>query len=382
MLVRTKGSDDPDVACIHDGRLGLRMGDFIGRRIVDRLDLQYWYYPSSFALREHPWFQAATIIQLHNVHGSFFSHRALPAISRHRPVVWRLSDMWPLTGHCSYSHDCERWKSGCGACPYLSEYPSLKRDTTALLWRVKKRVYTQSNLIIVSTNAWMEKLVQESPLLRRFPTFRIPNGVDAEVFHPLLKASTREALNIPASARVVLFIANVARPGTRKGGEYVSDVMRALSAEGLEDLLLLVVGEGAEQWKADAKHRTVRIEFTHSDRLLAAIYSAADVLIHPALVENLPNTVLESMACGTPAVAFDVGGVADVVRHMETGYLAKYRDGADLAYGIRWLLENREVRERMGARCRAVVETEYSNELQARRYVELYRCLIEQRRSR
>ena len=121
-------------------------------------------------------------MQLYNTHGSYFSHTALPLLSRLRPVVWRLSDMWAFTGHVAYSYDCERWRHGCGSCPYLGEYPALSRDTTAALWRWKNAVYKRSKLTIVAPSRWIERLASESPLLSRFPIVRIPNGIDLERF--------------------------------------------------------------------------------------------------------------------------------------------------------------------------------------------------------
>lgn len=380
MLVKVKVTNDPDVDHIHDGRRSLQILDLIGQQVVDRSGFQYLYYPSSFALTHHPWFQASDIIQLYNIHGGFFTHRVLPQLSRERPVVWRLSDMWPLTGHCAYSYDCERWKTGCGSCPLLSEYPALNRDTTALLWRVKERVYKRSQLVVVTTNTWMDSVVQESPLLRRFPVYRIPNGVDTKIFQPISKTNAREVLGIAPASKVVLFIAHIAKMGTRKGGEYIARVMESSAASRIENLVLVVAGEGADSWPDHSAYQIVRLGFTNVDRLLSIIYSAADVMVHPALVENFPNSILEGMACATPAVAFNTGGVADVVRHMETGYLAGYKDSEDLARGVRRLLEDSDLRSQMSGRCRAVVEAEYSNELQAQRFADLYRTLIAQRR--
>jgi glycosyltransferase involved in cell wall biosynthesis len=375
MLVKTKVTDDPDVDSIHGGRLTLRLFDLAGRHLVDALGGQYLFYPSSFAIARHPWFQASDVVQLYNLHGGYFTYRALPRLAARRPLVLRLSDMWPLTGHCAYSHDCQRWKTGCGECPLLGEYPALARDTTAWLFRSKERVYQRLSLVLVATNRWMEALIRQSPLLGRFPVHLIPNGVDPEVFRPIEKAVAREALHIDPAARVVLFLAHVAKPGTRKGAEYVPLAMERLAGEGVENLWLMVGGEAVESWPEGRGYRTLRLGFTTSEKLLAIVYSAADVLVYPVLAENFPNSVLESMACATPAVAFDVGGVSEAVRHRETGYLAEYKNADDLVRGAALLLKERSLTEGMGRRCRAVVEQEYSSDLQARRFAELYRSL-------
>ncbi|MGH7380724.1 MAG: glycosyltransferase family 4 protein [Candidatus Methylomirabilales bacterium] len=379
MLVRTRVTNDPDVGFPHGGRPIVRGLDLLGRYVVDRLDLQYWWYPSSFLLTRHPWFREADIIQLYNTHGGYFSHLALPRISRQRPVVWRLSDMWPLTGHCAYSHDCERWQAGCGSCPLLGDYPALKRDTTALLWKVKKSVYDRSKLVVVVTNSWMAGLVKESPLLGRFPVRTIPNGVDTEIFRPIPKAAARESLGIPLHAKVVLFSAHVAATGTRKGGEYVRPALERVAASGVRDLVLVVIGEGAEAWEGSPQYRTIRMGFTQSDRLLASIYAAADVLLHPAVVENLANGIIESLACGTPVAAFRVGGVTDVVRDGETGYLARLRDVEDLSEGLRKLFLTQKMQPDMAKQCRRTIEAGYTRETELRHFASLYEEMVRDR---
>src|SRR3989338_4752320 len=240
------------------------------------------------------------------MHGCFLPFRILPWLCLHnRRVFWRLSDMWPFTGHCAYSYECERWKTGCGSCPRLEEYPAIHWDTTRFLWWLKKRTYQRSKFVLIATNRWMEDQLKASPLLSHFPVYRVPNGVDTDVFRPISKESVRTSLGIPFKTKVILFLNNVAKMGTRKGGEHVLEVMQRLTARGMKDCLLFVVGEGADSWPDGSNYQTMKIGLTNSDRLLAILYSASDVLLHPALAENFPNSVLEGMACGLTTVAYN-----------------------------------------------------------------------------
>jgi glycosyltransferase involved in cell wall biosynthesis len=377
MLVRKQITDDPNVDEIQKHQPWLRVGDALSRKLLDRqLGLENWYYPSSSALVRHPWFQAADVMQFYNLHPYFFSHRVLPHLSQQKPVVWRLPDMWAFTGHCTYSYECDRWQTGCGQCPHLDSYPALRRDTTALLWREKQRIYHQSRLTIVVTNRWMESLLQKSPLLSHLPVCRIPNGVNTQVFYPIPQSIARQALQISTAAHVVLFVGAVTTD-TRKGCEYVQPLMERLAAAGVPDLVLLVVGKGAETWKNGAGYRVVPLEQTGSDRFLSIAYAAANVFVHPALVENFPNTILESMACGTPWIAFDIGGIGDLLQHSPTGYLAAYQDVEDLVQGTLKLLTEPDLRERMSRNCRSLIEMEYTQELQAQRFAQLYEKVID-----
>jgi glycosyltransferase involved in cell wall biosynthesis len=354
MLVGERHGTDPDVRPLKR-TLAWRAADRASAAVLDRLDLQYVFYPSSFGVARDPWFREASVVQLYNTHGSYFSHTALPYLSRRRPVVWRLSDQWAFTGHVAYSYDCQRWRDGCGSCPYLGEYPALRRDTTAVLWRWKNRVYGRSRLTIVAPSSWLERLARESPLLGRFDVRRIPNGVELELFQPRGR-SQRE--------RPVVLFASAWLDDRRKGGHLLRDALAQLSDVEFE---LVSAGDRAPVGRSLG---------VLAPEELARVYADADVFVLPTLAENLPNTILESLACGTPVVSFDVGGVSDAVKHLETGWLAPPGDAAALAQGIRALLADPELRERLGRNGRALAEREWSSELEGRRFADLYDELL------
>ena len=373
MLVGQKVTADQDVQLIAGP--GFQKVDRFFDRGLGRLSLQYLFYPSSFYLPRHQWFKEADVIQLYNTHGNYFSHTALPMISRRRPVVWRLSDMWPMTGHCAYSFDCGRWQTGCGSCPILSDPPELYRDTTATLWRIKKWIYARSNLTIVAPSRWIAEMAAQSPLLRRFDVHVIPNGLDTKIFAPGPREEARLSLRIGPAERVIMFSAQLITD-RRKGGHFMHAAIERLAASE-ENLTVLIVGKGGEETDLPSSVRKIVLGTIRDDRELATAYSAADVFVLPTLAENLPNGVLESMACGTPPVTFDVGGCRDAVRHMETGYLATYSDSDDLTEGIRLLLNDEELRRRLGRRSREVATSEYGTELQAKRFFSLYQDILQ-----
>ncbi|HEV2761362.1 MAG TPA: glycosyltransferase [Pyrinomonadaceae bacterium] len=236
---------------------------------------------------------------------------------------------------------------------------------------MKDWTYARSRLTVVAPSRWIEGLAKESPLLGRFPVRFIPNGLDARVFRPAPKEEARAGLGLDPTRRVVLFSAHSVLD-RRKGGALMQEALARLSAAGASNVPLLVLGAGAEEWEAGPGLEVVRLKSLEDDERLALVYSAADVFVLPTLAENLPNGVIESMACATPPVTFDVGGCPDAVRHLETGYLARYKDAEDLARGIRLLLEDEELRRRLARRGREVVEAEYTSELQAARFFALY----------
>jgi glycosyltransferase involved in cell wall biosynthesis len=362
MLVGRKVTADGDIRRIKRND-GWRAADRVCGELLDRLDLQYAFYPSSFGVARDPWFRAADVVQLHNLHGSYFSFSALPVLSHRRPIVWLLQDQWAYTGHVAYSLDCERWRHGCGSCPYLEEYPRLRRDTTALLWRLKRSVYERSKLTIIVPSHWMLELARSSPLLARFPMHRIPHGVDTDVFRPLPKDEARKRLGLPEGRPLVLFSASDLNE-PRKGLHLLEEALTRMD----DPPLLALAGAG----EIPRRVETAWLGSIADDEVLAQAYAAADVLAVPTVADALTQTAIESIACGTPCVAFDRGGVTDVVTE-ETGYQARFGDVDDLARGLRVVLEEHD---RYAPRCREVAEQEFTVALQVKRYVGLYESVL------
>ena len=371
MLVGTKSTDDPDVAPIAGPALK-RVDATIGRAF-DRLSYQSIFYPSSFLVRTRAWYREADLLQLYNTVG-YFSHTALPLLTRNKPTVWRLSDMWAFSGHCIYSYGWEGWKTGCGDCPTLSHYPALRRDTTPTLWKIKRRAYGQSSLHIVAPSKWMLNMVEQSPLLSRFPSHLIPNGLDETTFAPQDADAARASLGLPPDKRLVLFVSQFVHDH-RKGWDLLEGALDRL-VERIPDLEAVVVGEAPQGWTPKTAMRVHHLGSIANDDQLARVYSACDVLAFPTLAENLPNTVLECLACGTPVVAFDVGGVGDVIAHEKNGYLTRPGDVGDLAEALARVLEDRELAARMGTEGRRTIVDRFTESIQADRFTDLYGSIL------
>jgi glycosyltransferase involved in cell wall biosynthesis len=369
MLVGIRASQDPDVDTVWRGELG-RLANRLADEVTRRTGHQYAFFPSTRRVLSHPWVREAAVIQLFNTHGGYFQTTMLRALSSRAPLVWRLSDMWPLTGHCAYSGGCERWRIGCGECPDLQTWPAIERDTTARLWRIKESVYRRSRITVVAPSSWTERLAKESPLLSRFRVVRIPNGIDLGRFAPGERAAARAELGIEPRAKVVLFVAHGLDANERKGSD---DAIAALNRLGKKDVVVLLAGDGGETWAARLSLQVRRLGFITDERRLAKVYAAGDVLLAPSRVEYLPNVVLEALASGLPVVATDAGGMRDAVRHMESGWLVPPGRTDLLAEGLARLLEDDALRAGMGEAARRLAEREFSSAGELDRFESLYR---------
>jgi len=312
-----------------------------------------------------------------NFHGFriHFNYLALPALTKNKPGVFTLQDIWPFTGHCAVSYDCDRWKIGCGKCPYPDAPPPVRRDNTRLEWKLKDWAYSRSNLAIVTLCNQVTEQAKQS-MLNRFPIYQIPSGIDTEVYEPLDPEQCRSLLGIPPGKKVLMFAALNLRHHW-KGGDLLLKALQGLPESLKGETVLLLLGNRGGAIAESVGIQTIDLGYVMNDRLKAIAYSAADLFVSPTRAEAFGLVILESIACGTPAVAFGVGGVLDLVRPGITGYLAEPENAQDLRNGIVQLLEDEPLRNTMGQQGREIVLKEYTLELCVQRYVELYRQLLQ-----
>ncbi|BAU15177.1 glycosyltransferase [Leptolyngbya sp. NIES-3755] len=338
------------------------------QRFTDPLGFTQIHLLSTFNLRKNPIYQAADAINFHNLHDGYFNYLAIAHLTQSKPAVLTMHDMWSVTGHCSFSFGCDRWKIGCGQCPDLTIFPPMKRDRTRWEWKLKQWSYQNAKLAIVAPSRWLASIAGESPLFQYFAVHHIPYGIDTEVYRPLDPEQCRAQLNIPKRKKVLLFVATHLQEW-RKGGDLLFPALQQLPESLKAETVLLMLGDGTVQ---DIGIETIALGYVQDEHLKAIVYSAADLFVFPTRADNLPLVLQESLACGTPMISFDVGGVSDLVRPGVTGYLAELERIDDFAQGIVMLLEDDALRSQMKQQCRSIALSEYRLELQAQQYLELY----------
>ena len=294
------------------------------KRITERCGLNYIHLISSFRVVQHDFFRDANIVNFHNLHSGYFSYLSIPKLTQDKPGVLTLHDMWSFTGHCSYSFDCMRWETGCGECPYLDTYPRVERDSTALELKIKSWVYKHSNLTVVAPSSWLTRQARQS-ILNHFAIHHIPNGIDTSTYQPIDTELCRTVLNVPTNKFVLMTGADSLKD-PRKGLDLLVRSLQGLPKSLKDESTLLSFGNNGEALANEVGIEGINLGYISSDRLKAVAYSAADLLVFTSRADNLPLILQESMACGTPMVAFNIGGVSDLVRPGITGYLAAPED--------------------------------------------------------
>lgn len=325
-------------------------------------------------IEKNAFFQSADVVNFHRI-PDVFSYLSLPRLTRNKPGVYTLCDMWALTGHCRNALDCERWKTGCGKCPIKHLPPVIRHDMTSLHWKLKKAAYEKSNITIVAKARFLADLAQES-MLGCFPIHNIPNGIDTDVYQPSDKQECRSRFNIPAGKRVFICGAqNFERH--QKGSDLLIAACQSLPDSLKAETLLLTFGNKGDVMAAQTGLASVNLGFISDDETKVAAFCAADALLLPSRAEVFPNMALESLACGTPVVAFNTCGNPDMVRHEVTGYLAEPENPKDLARGMVCLLEDDGLLEKMSQQGRELAVQEFRFEVVIRKYIDLYQSLAQ-----
>jgi glycosyltransferase involved in cell wall biosynthesis len=354
--------------------------DGIARRAGDTLALPNIFKPSVPMIWRAIGEFRPDIIHLHWTYSYGLPLSMLPALTRRYPLVWTFHDMYAFTGGCTNSLNCERWQTGCGDCPQLHGAPitsmlPLRRDSTAQLWRIKRRLYEHSRFAVVGPSRWMTELVKQSPLLAGKPVNHIPNGLDVDFWKPLDRTACKLTLDIAPDNKVLLFVGkpdNVfAYPGRCAVLRQSLADLRKLMSQSAVRVTLLLVGEGGQGFTVDG-YDVVAVRAVTNLTMLRICYNAADVLIDPTQFDNLPGVIQEAMACGTPVVASNVGGVPDMIRHQETGYLAQQNAPREFAIAVRDLLRDHELWSGMSQRARQVATDQFHNEVVSQKMISVY----------
>lgn len=311
------------------------------------------------------------VVHLHNIHGKYFNFLNLLLVPEATRVVWTFHDIWPLTGGCTYSYDCTKFKTNCGECPELRNYPSMLFDNTSLLHKMKMRVFNNTEITVAAPSQWMIENINESKLAVN-GLHHVANGINTTDFRPRDTTDARSHFGISHEAAVLLFAANnIDNP--QKGMPFLISALQQLSTD-RDDIELLVIGGDAPILNQIPSRYEVHAPGYIPEKDLSLAYSAADLCVVPSKMESFGLVATESMACETPVVAFDVGGLSEQITD-DTGWLVTPYDTEELAAVIGSALSNSHL-ETKGKNARERVVEKYGIERCVNRYATIYRRIV------
>jgi glycosyltransferase involved in cell wall biosynthesis len=379
MLVQNRASGDASVY-ERDTRLARTFAIF--RPYIDMLPLLFYqrrqqthwsveWFPSQISRQ----IQALNpdIIHLHWICRGFVEVSAVASFQR--PVVWTLHDSWAFTGGCHVPGDCLNYRERCGHCPQLASRHAW--DLSRWIWNRKDKFWRDRLLTIVTPSRWLAECARSSSLLRERRIEVISNGIDLNQYQPVNKREARDILGLPQDRKLVLFSAMNATYDKNKGFRYLEAALGQLAEEGWHDRMeLVVVGQSASAIPVNTGMATRFLGVLRDEISMRLAYSSADVTVMASAQENLPNSIMESLACGTPVVAFNVGGVPHLVEHQVNGYLAQPSSIDDLSAGLSFVLSDEDRWRRLSERAHDKIKREFNVQHAAQKYLALYGQLL------
>lgn len=309
----------------------------------------------------------ADIVQMHWIGGEMLSIKDIAKINK--PIVWRIADMWPFCGAEHYTTHYQRYLKG----QTKKKRKSVKLDINEWTFKRKIKHWLDKPMYIVTSSNWLTNLVKNSYLLGNKTIRKIPNGLDLNTFQPISQKIARKLLGVSEEKKVICFGAMNTEKGDRKGFNYLRNALKGLN---MSDKEILVFGTDFDEKINQISDNVKFLGRLNDEYSLSLVYNSADVVVGPSLQEAFGLVYIEAMACGTPCVAFDYSGPANIIDHKRNGYLAKYKDSKDLAKGIKYCIENKDRNKKLGENARKKALKEYDIKKQAKEYIKLYKEII------
>ena len=379
MLVRDKDNDDPRVVALPPSFLlkakfvAERAEIFLENNLKKHRLFEVDHAAHGTDITRLPIFDWADVIHLHWVNQGMLSLDDIGKILQSgKQVWWTLHDMWPFTGICHYAHDCDHYTEQCHDCPQLNSRKY--RDMAYRIFKRKEQMLQGTHIQFVACSRWLGNMAINSHLLHGCKIQCVPNAINTNLFRPRSKQQAREALGLPTDKRLILFSSH-SLADERKGYHYLKEAVKMLSTEHPEwrnQLGVVLIGKNiSPALYQDIPFDVYPLSYVAEEKRLVEVYNAVDLFAIPSLQDNLPNTIVEAMACGVPCIGFSVGGIPEMIDHLHNGYVADYKNVSDFAAGIHWLLTEGDYEMLSREAARKAANT-YGENSVAMKYISIY----------
>lgn len=379
MLVRDKESDDITVAQLN--KSWHQKWDFLWERLVIYMRLHFKrdnlflidIANAGTDITKTREFKEADVIHLSWINQGMLSLKGIRKIlESHKPVVWTMHDLWPASSICHYARNCRNYEKQCGNCPLLPGNGS-SNDLSARIWRKKRKILERNSILFVTCSRWLADKAKKSGLLSGQKVISIPNPIDSRAFTKENREEARLYAGLPEGKKLILFVSQRVTD-KRKGMDYfITAINKMVEAhpEMKDDCGIAILGGKAEELADKLPLPSYPLGYVSEEKKIASIYNSVNLFVLPSLEDNLPNTIMEAMACGVPCVGFNTGGIPEMIDHLKNGYVAEYKSSDDLAKGIRWVLSEADHQSLSNEAMKKVNQC-YSQYAVAMKYIEAY----------
>lgn len=379
MLVRDKESDDITVAQLN--KSWHQKWDFLWERFVIYMRLHFKrdnlflidIANAGTDITKTREFKEADVIHLSWINQGMLSLKGIRKIlESNKPVVWTMHDLWPASSICHYAHNCRNYEKQCGNCPLLPGNGS-SNDLSARIWRKKRKILERNSILFVTCSRWLADKAKKSGLLSGQKVISIPNPIDSRAFTKENREEARLYAGLPEGKKLILFVSQRVTD-KRKGMDYfITAINKMVEAhpEMKDNCGIAILGGKAEELADKLPLPSYPLGYVSEEKKIASIYNSVDLFVLPSLEDNLPNTIMEAMACGVPCVGFNTGGIPEMIDHLKNGYVAEYKSSDDLARGIHWVLSEADHQSLSNEAMKKVNQC-YSQYAVAMKYIEAY----------
>lgn len=379
MLVRDKESDDITVAQLN--KSWHQKWDFLWERFVIYMRLHFKrdnlflidIANAGTDITKTREFKEADVIHLSWINQGMLSLKGIRKIlESHKPVVWTMHDLWPASSICHYTRNCRNYEKQCGNCPLLPDNGS-SNDLSARIWRKKRKILERNSILFVTCSRWLADKAKKSGLLSGQKVISIPNPIDSRAFTKENREEARLYAGLPEGKKLTLFVSQRVTD-KRKGMDYfITAINKMVEAhpEMKDNCGIAILGGKAEELADKLPLPSYPLGYVSEEKKIASIYNSVDLFVLPSLEDNLPNTIMEAMACGVPCVGFNTGGIPEMIDHLKNGYVAEYKSSDDLARGIHWVLSEADHQSLSNEAMKKVNQC-YSQYAVAMKYIEAY----------
>lgn len=384
LLVRNKATTNPHVFTVNTSyfKRKINFARFVWERLIIYINNKFNkknLFAVSLAnigtnISQHPAIRDADIIHIHWINQGFLSLKNIhQLINTNKPIVWTMHDMWAYTAICHHSRECNKYTTQCQQCPFLNS--TKQNDLSAKYFKKKKKLYTAAPICFVGCSQWVTNGAHKSQLLLgQHKILSIPNPINISQYKPTNKQQAKLHFNFFTNKKLILFGAPKVTD-KRKGIDYLIDacnILANISPDLKNEIEIITFGQNTDAIKQQLPFTVHSMNYISDIDEMVTLYNCADVYVTPSLEENLPNTIMEAMACGLPCVGFNVGGIPEMINHRENGYVACYKSANDLANGIHWVLFTSNY-NLLSQNAQQKVRTSYAEHIVAQKYISVYK---------
>jgi glycosyltransferase involved in cell wall biosynthesis len=367
-LVRTKLTDDPNVIETRKTKVQAIIERLVNI-FMNVIGLQYQWLPFSpnFILKKAHEFNP-DIISLHNTIGGYFRTKDLIKLSKIAPIVWTFHDMWPFTNNGAHTYGNNSWQDLESFSGENKIFPWTGINWGGWLLKQKQKIYSQSNITLITPSKWMYELAKKSPVFLNKKIFQVYHGIDTSVFKPLEKIKSKDKLGINKNDKVLLFVAEK----TGKSGSKLEKILSSINTSTEFPITFIIIGEktGKEYYFQNLK--IIEAGYISDEKRLAEYYSAADLFVYPTLAESFGLVLAEAISCGTPCITDNIGPISEIIVNNYNGVILEYSTPEEYSKHILDLLLDEKRLNEYSRNAIEFAQENFSIKLMAKEYSNIF----------